>query len=245
MARRTLGPAARFARLPNRAAEPRPVGAFAGLPQVRGFKAPSPSGINREVYDMKGGEMEAQKPTYDDLAPGSDNGLWLWQGKPPNPPQPPTPTGSRKLQRSLLSVATLLVLGSSISIVERPNDGSSTVAIIERRNHVEAERRDEAPPQNLPVLSPIPAPMPPKSSEIDPAVLTEMRLWSDMILWWQSSPMTKVHATKPPRYHLKHQNHKREESEEFAKQADFGCPPSLASVCGPDVKPQPDIKPQP
>jgi hypothetical protein len=142
-------------------------------------------------------------------------------------------------------VATLLVLGSSISIVERPNDGSSTVAIIERRNHVEAERRDEAPPQNLPVLSPIPAPMPPKSPEIDPAVLTEMRLWSNMILWEQSRPMTKVHATKPPRYHLKHQNDKREESEEFAKQVDFGCPPSLASVCGPDVKPQPDIKPQP
>ena len=176
--------------------------------------------------------MEAQKPTYDDLAPGGDDGLWLWQGKPPNPTQLPTPTGSRKLQRSLLSVAALLVLGSSVAIIERPN-------------HVEAERRDEASPQNLPVLSPIPAPMPPKSPEIDPAVLTEMRLWSEMILWWQSSPVTKVHATKPPRYHLKHQNYKKEESEEFAKQVDFGCPPSLASVCGPDVKPQPYIKPQP
>lgn len=150
--------------------------------------------------------MEAQKATYDDLAPGGDDGLWLWRGKPPNPTQPPSPTGSRKLQRSLLSVASLLVLGSSVAIVERPNDGSSTVAaIVERPNHVEAERRDEAPSQNLPVLSPIPAPMPPKSPEIDPAVLTEMRLWSDMILWWQSSPMTKVHAIKPPRYHLKHQ----------------------------------------
>ena len=190
--------------------------------------------------------MEAQKPTYDDLAPGGDDGLWLWQGKPPNPTQPLPPTGSRKLQRSLLSVATLLVLGSStVAIVERPNDGSRAVAIIERPNHVEAERRDEAPPQNLPVLPPIPAPMPPKSPEIDTAVLRDMRLWSDFILWWQSSPMTKVHATKPPRYHLKHQNHKREESEEFAKQVDFGCPPSLASVCGPDVKPQPDIKSQP
>ena len=189
--------------------------------------------------------MEAQKPTYDDLAPGGDDGLWLWRGKPPNPTQLRTPTGSRKLQRSFLSVAALLVLGSSVAIIKRPNDGSSAVAIIERPNHVEAERQDEAPPQNLPVLSPIPAPMPPKSPEIDPAVLTEMRLWSDMILWEQSRPMTKVHATKPPRYHLKHQNDKREESEEFAKQVDFGCPPSLASVCGPDVKPQPDIKPQP
>jgi hypothetical protein len=185
--------------------------------------------------------MEAQKPTYDDLAP---DGLWLWQGKPPNPTQLPTPTGSRKLQRSLLSVAALLVLGSSIAIIERPNDGSSAVAIIERPNHVEAERRDEAPPQNLPVLSPIPAPMPSKSPEIDTAVLRDMRLWSDIILWWQSRPVAKVPATRPPRYHLKHQNHKMEESEEFAKQVDFGCPPSLASVCGPDVKPQPDIKSQ-
>ena len=189
--------------------------------------------------------MEAQKPTYDDLAPDGHDGLWLWQGKPPNPTQLPTPTGGRKLQRSLLSVAAFLVLGSSVAIIERPNDGSGAVAIIEGPNYVEAERRDEAPPQNLSVLSPIPAPMPPKSPEIDPAVLTEMRLWSSMILWGQSRPMTKVHETKPPRYHLKHQNHKTEESEEFAKQVDIGCPPSLASVCGPDVKPQPDIKPQP
>src|SRR6516162_8790520 len=79
-----------------------------------GFKAP-PSGINCEVYDMKGGEMEAQKPTYDDLAAGGDDGLWLWRGKPPNPTQLPTPTGSRKLQRSFLSVAALLVLGSSVA----------------------------------------------------------------------------------------------------------------------------------
>src|SRR6516165_8855323 len=59
--------------------------------------------------------MEAQKPTYDDLAPGGDDGLWLWRGKPPNPTQLPTPTGSRKLQRSFLSVAALLVLGSSVA----------------------------------------------------------------------------------------------------------------------------------
>jgi len=35
--------------------------------------------------------MEAQKPTYDDLAPDGHDGLWLWQGKPPNPTQLPTP----------------------------------------------------------------------------------------------------------------------------------------------------------
>src|SRR6516162_5630397 len=65
--------------------------------------------------------MEAQKPTYDDLAPGGDDGLWLWRGKPPNPTQLRTPTGSRKLRRSrrVTIGAWLRILSSEVRAPRR------------------------------------------------------------------------------------------------------------------------------
>ena len=173
--------------------------------------------------------MEVTKPSHDELIisrADCNSGLWSWEGVSSPPGTKLPPDRSRIWRRSLLPMVTVLIIGFSTALIERPN------AV--KGQDRPTPTTDVIPPAAPPPPGAMPTPPPPAAMpqihEIDPEIIRDVKALAEMVRWWQTRPTTPPPPKSTTRHYTKHQYRQEQPEREQPEQPAYytgGCPPSI------------------
>lgn len=164
--------------------------------------------------------MGATKPSHDELIisrADCNSGLWSWQGVSSPLGTKLPPDRSRIWRRSLVPMVTILIIGFSTALIERPN----------------AVKGQDRPTPTTDVIPPAALPPPdamPQIHEIDPEIIRNARALDEMVRWWETRSTTPPPPKSTPRHYTNHQHRQEQPEREQPEQPTYytgGCPPSI------------------